>query len=310
MAIVTTQALAKVANQSDQPKKASALSLMASRLNVEPGKLTDALKATVFKNATNEELLALVVVSNEYGLNPFLKEIYAFPAKGGGIVPVVSVDGWIQIVNRQSNFDGVTFDWELGEDRKPVACTAKISIKGRTHPVEVTEWLSECARNTEPWNKMPSRMLRHRAFIQAARLAFGLSGINDEEEVQNIIEVEATPVETQESPKRIGRPPGSKNQPRQEQPPQGEDQAEGDLPPQQDNPNAGKATASKAATLAELEKLMAIENINFGQLVKYAAECGHIENADSIPDLQFFPADKIELYVKAWPSIRTHIKSA
>lgn len=308
MAIVTTQALAKVANQSDQPKKASALSLMASRLNVEPGKLTDALKATVFKNATNEELLALVVVSNEYGLNPFLKEIYAFPAKGGGIVPVVSVDGWIQIVNRQSNFDGVTFDWELGEDRKPVACTAKISIKGRTHPVEVTEWLSECARNTEPWNKMPSRMLRHRAFIQAARLAFGLSGINDEEEVQNIIEVEASPVETQEAPKRIG-----KASPKSQQASEGEPEREDDKDATSlgsINPNAGSATANKAASLAELERLMAVDHIDFNQLVKYAVESGHVANADSIPDINFFPSDKIAGYVKAWPSIRNHIKSA
>ena len=68
--------------------KPSAINLMASRLSVEPAKLYDTLKSTVFQKATNEELLALVVVANEYGLNPFLKELYAFPAKGGGIVPI------------------------------------------------------------------------------------------------------------------------------------------------------------------------------------------------------------------------------
>ena len=74
-----------------QDKKPSALAAMASRVSVDPDKLMSALKATVFKNASNEELLALVVVANEYGLNPFLKEVYAFPAKGGGIVPVLSL---------------------------------------------------------------------------------------------------------------------------------------------------------------------------------------------------------------------------
>jgi len=59
--------------------KPSAINLMASRLSVEPAKLYDTLKSTVFQKATNEELLALVVVANEYGLNPFLKELYAFP---------------------------------------------------------------------------------------------------------------------------------------------------------------------------------------------------------------------------------------
>ena len=71
-----------------QPKQ-SALAVMAGKYNVEPAKLLETLKNTVFRGASNDELLALVVVSNEYGLNPLTKEIYAFPAKGGGIVPVV-----------------------------------------------------------------------------------------------------------------------------------------------------------------------------------------------------------------------------
>jgi len=53
--------------------------------------------------------------------------------------------------------------------------------KDRSRPVIVTEFLVECYRNTDPWNHSPSRMLRHRAFIQAARLSFGLSGALDPE---------------------------------------------------------------------------------------------------------------------------------
>ena len=66
--------------------KPSALNLMASRLSCDPAKLLATLKATVFRGANDEEVMALVVVSNEYQLNPLLKEMYAFPAKGGGIV--------------------------------------------------------------------------------------------------------------------------------------------------------------------------------------------------------------------------------
>ena len=45
------------------------LSWLAGRFNVEPDKLLGTLKNTVFKGASNDELLALVVVANEYGLN-------------------------------------------------------------------------------------------------------------------------------------------------------------------------------------------------------------------------------------------------
>jgi phage recombination protein Bet len=162
-------------------KQTSALALMAGKYNVEPSKLLDTLKNTVFRGATNDELLALVVVSNEYGLNPLTKEIYAFPAKGGGIVPVVSIDGWIRMMNDHPQFDGIDYEFEHSDDGKLISCTSIIYRKDRSHPTRVTEYLAECRRNTEPW-KMERRMLRHKATIQGARVAFGFSGITDEDE--------------------------------------------------------------------------------------------------------------------------------
>lgn len=162
-------------------KQTSALALMAGKYNVEPSKLLETLKNTVFRGATNDELLALVVVSNEYGLNPLTKEIYAFPAKGGGIVPVVSIDGWIRMMNDHPQFDGIDYEFEHSDDGKLIACTSVIYRKDRSKPVRVTEYMVECRRNTDPW-KMEHRMLRHKATIQGARVAFGFSGITDEDE--------------------------------------------------------------------------------------------------------------------------------
>jgi phage recombination protein Bet len=163
-----------------QPKQ-SALAVMAGKYNVEPAKLLETLKNTVFRGASNDELLALVVVSNEYGLNPLTKEIYAFPAKGGGIVPVVSIDGWLRMMNDHPQFDGIDYEFEHDEQGKLISCTSVIHRKDRAHPTRVTEYLAECRRNTEPW-KMERRMLRHKATIQGARVAFGFSGITDEDE--------------------------------------------------------------------------------------------------------------------------------
>jgi len=166
------------------PTKLSALNVMASKFSVEPDKLLGTLKATVFKGASNEELLALVVVANSYGLNPLLKEIYAFPAKGGGIVPVVSVDGWIRMANDHPQMDGMEFSDLYDDKGELVSVTCTIHRKDRARPTVVTEYLSECRRNTEPW-KMANRMLRHKALIQCARVAFGFSGIQDEDEAKD-----------------------------------------------------------------------------------------------------------------------------
>jgi len=162
-------------------QKQSALAIMASKFNVEPARLLETLKATLMPKASNEELLSFVVTANQYGLNPFTREIYAFPARNGGIQPVVSVDGWIKMMNSHPSFDGIQFTTE-DKDGKPWSVTATIHVKDRAHPVEVTEYFSECSRNTEPWKVNPRRMLRHKALIQCARVAFGFSGISDDEE--------------------------------------------------------------------------------------------------------------------------------
>src|ERR1700743_3858184 len=79
---------------------------MATRFGMEPAAFEQTLRATVIKNASREELAAFLLVAKEYTLNPLTKEIYAFPAKGGGIVPVVSVDGWVSLCNTHAQFDG------------------------------------------------------------------------------------------------------------------------------------------------------------------------------------------------------------
>ena len=59
----------QLAQQTAAQPRTSALALMGSRLNCDPTKLHQTLKDTVFKGATDSELLALVVVANEYGLS-------------------------------------------------------------------------------------------------------------------------------------------------------------------------------------------------------------------------------------------------
>ena len=171
---------------------------MANRFNVEPGKLLVTLKNTVFKGASDDECMALVIVANEYNLNPFRKEIYAFPAKGGGIAPVVGVDGWARMMNERPNFDGIEFDMQFDDKQNPISCTSIIYLKDRSKPVKITEYFDECQRNTDNWKNMPRRMLRHRALCQGVRVAFSVGGVMDEDEAGQMIErdpvAEAKPI--------------------------------------------------------------------------------------------------------------------
>ena len=163
---------------------------LAKQFNIQgdPQELVATLKATAFRsNATDAQFNVLMIVATQYGLNPFTREIYAFPDKNNGITPVVGVDGWARIINSHPQFDGMEFTSDAE------SCTCKIYRKDRNHPTTVTEYLEECKRNTQPWNSHPRRMLRHKAMIQAARLAFGFGGIYDEDEAERI--------ETAESPK-------------------------------------------------------------------------------------------------------------
>lgn len=156
------------------------------------------LKATAFKTdkgVTDEQMMALLVVANEYKLNPFTKEIFAFPDRNG-IVPVVSVDGWSRIINEHPMYDGVRFDFEPDGS----ACTCTMYRKDRAHPTVITEYLSECKRNVAPWQSHPRRMLRHKALIQCARVAFGFAGIYDEDEAQRIVSRDMGPADEVREP--------------------------------------------------------------------------------------------------------------
>lgn len=161
---------------------------LASTLGIQAAgeELINTLKATAFKGPANDsQMAALLIVANQYGLSPWTKEIYAFPDRNNGIVPVVGVDGWSRIINQHPQFDGMDFEQD------DESCTCIMYRKDRSRPVRVTEYMSECRREgVGPWKSHPKRMLRHKAMIQCARLAFSFVGIYDADEAERLMEAE------------------------------------------------------------------------------------------------------------------------
>lgn len=170
-------------------QKLMLLDYMADKYSLTADEFRKTVRATCgLATATPEQVAAFLIVAKEYSLNPITKEIYAFPGRGGGIVPIVSIDGWVNLVNSHGACDGFEFEMSHDDEGALVSCTCRMFRKDRSHPIAVTEYLSECIRSTEPW-KMQHRMLRHKAMIQAARYAFGFSGIYDEDEGEKIAEM-------------------------------------------------------------------------------------------------------------------------
>ncbi len=213
--------------------------IFADRYKVDPKKMMVTLKNTAFrqqdgKAVTDEQMMALMVVANQYHLNPFTKEIYAFPDKGG-IVPIVGIDGWSRLLNENEQFDGMKFEYsgtpgQIDGHHKPCpeSITCIIYRKDREHPTEVTEYLDEVYKPPfvknkgkqgeyvvqGPWQSHTKRMLRHKAMMQCARIAMGFTGIYDQDEAERIvaasddyIEAEVTVIEdeSESSTERLKR---------------------------------------------------------------------------------------------------------
>lgn len=171
----------------------NAIAVIAQNTGASPEDITEVLKGMIVsaKNqhgaqATNAELAIVTGVCATYGLNPLVKECAAF-VSGGKLSVVVMVDGWYKMVNRRPEFDGVEFDDKFDDKGNLASITCRMFIKGRERPVCVTEYMAECRDpKSSVWQKWPGRMLRHKAYIQCARMAFGISEVIDDDEASRI----------------------------------------------------------------------------------------------------------------------------
>src|SRR6267154_2918644 len=155
---------------------------LAGVYGVEDSKFYNMVVTTIFPSKVGDKaftpteamVMAFLIVCEQYDLNPILREIYPFIDSNGNLRVIVGIDGWIKHVQRMPEFDGHEFIDHLDTEKKVYATTCRIYRRDRTRASEMTEYLSECKRDTGPWKQWPIRMLKHKAFIQASRYAFGM----------------------------------------------------------------------------------------------------------------------------------------
>lgn len=171
----------------------TAIQTLSVSMGVSQEEVADVIKGMIISSknqhgaiATNAEMAVVSSVCAKYDLNPLVSECAAF-VSGGKLSVVVMIQGWYRIVNRQPDFDGVEFEDKLDSSGGIIATTCVMYLKNRSRPVRVTEYLSECRQErSDVWKKYPFRMLRHKAYIQCARMAFGISEVIDDDEAARI----------------------------------------------------------------------------------------------------------------------------
>ena len=168
---------------------------LGTQSGVDPDKAWALVKRQCFSDAskaTNENTALFLMTCRKYDLDPIAKQLHAFIGKNGAVQPIVGVDGWAGLANQNTDYDGCQFEDIKDEKGNLEAITCRIYRKSRKFPTEVTEYLKECQGESQQWKKWPARNLRHKAFIQCARLAFSFSGIIDDDEARRYQECEVS----------------------------------------------------------------------------------------------------------------------
>lgn len=197
----------------------------AGRYGIDADKMLITLKDTAFKQKaksgaepkaiTNEQMMALLVIAKEYGLNPFTREIYAFPADNG-IVPIIGFDGWVRLINSRPELDYMDVREAPPETEKDeYYVEVEIKRKDRSRPTIIREYFKECYRDTGPWNDFPRRMTRHKAIIQAGRIAFGYAGVFDPDDAERSFAnaIDVTPRDVPQGKPKTAAPQARKPEP-------------------------------------------------------------------------------------------------
>lgn len=150
------------------------------------------------------DLHRLLVAAERLGLDPLGGEIYAVPGgpdAAGPALLVLGVDGWCRVLNAHPAYDGVEFREgpELpgqppgAEAGAPGGCLpawveCTLHRRDRRVPTSVREYMAETRTDSPAWQSHPRRMLRHKALVQCARVAFGLAGLYDPDEALRVQE--------------------------------------------------------------------------------------------------------------------------
>jgi hypothetical protein len=144
---------------------------------------------------TQTDLERLLFTAESLGLSPLSEDIYAAPTlsaqdlmtddwykqqskdpehSSAPITLVLSLQGWMRLINSQPQFHGVSFNEpEFKSGQLPDWMECSIYRRDREVATTIREYMGEVNLMSGAWITHPRRMLRHKCLIQCAKLAFG-----------------------------------------------------------------------------------------------------------------------------------------
>jgi hypothetical protein len=149
---------------------------------MEAHQALDAVRDIVGDDLPDWVLSRFIGAALSTGLSFFSGQVYPVRRPDGRVDAVVSLDGWIRMIQSWPEFEGMAFTYSpercqsyAGTHRPHEWVECAISKRGVPTPFVAREYFAEVNQSTGVWLTHPVRATRNAAMIQAARYAFGFS---------------------------------------------------------------------------------------------------------------------------------------
>ncbi len=117
-------------------------------------------------------ILNLLRMMQSLHLDPLSEEIFFAQYEDGQWQVFITIEGCAKLLNQHPQFNGLAFNQaDTLIDGVPEWIECSIYRKDREVPTTVREYYTEVRGENAIWQKMPRRILRHRALQQCVRLA-------------------------------------------------------------------------------------------------------------------------------------------
>ena len=146
------------------------LARTAAGLGIDEGELKAWIDLQI--DVPAKTILTLLRSMQNLHLDPLCEEIGFTQYDDGQWQVFITIEGCSKLLNQHPQFNGLVFNQaDTLIDGVPEWMECSIYRKDRTLPTTVREYLTEVRGENPIWQKMPRRMLRHRALQQCVRLA-------------------------------------------------------------------------------------------------------------------------------------------
>lgn len=175
------------------------------------------IKNTVAKGTNDAELAMFGSMATKYKLDPFNKEIWCYKDHRQNLIMFAGRDGFLRIAQNDARWNGIyscevrdgenysqEFDGEtvkLNHTKTPkkgqiIGAYCFIKPKGCETPTIEYVNFETYNKGQFVWKSHPADMIKKVAEVKALKKAFGISGLNDENEF-NVIGEKVSPIDTE-----------------------------------------------------------------------------------------------------------------